>query len=234
MAEPYFTIRVLCTLGLRGVLTDIEPLLTRRGLYIEPTFGATNLLLPKIALGEAADVAILTDDAIAHLAQQGTVAAGSQRNLALSAIGVAVAGGSAKPYIRTVETLKQTLMVARSIGYSKSGASGLHFAEVIQRLGIAEEVKRKAKVIDGVIGEMVARHEVELGIQQISELKLVQGIDIIGVLPDEVQKVTTFTAGIFNNCTRPAAASVLIATLAGPEVAAVMRRQGLEPAPAVR
>lgn len=233
MADPYFTIRILCTLGLRGVLTEIEPLLARRGLYVAPTFGATNLLLPKIALGEAADVAILTDDAIAHLTKQGTIAADSPRNLALSAIGIAIASGSAKPYIRTVETLKQTLMVARSIGYSKSGASGLHFAEIIQRLGIADEVRRKAKIIDGVIGELVARHEVELGVQQISELKLVQGIDIIGVLPDELQKVTTFTAGVFNTCARPAAAGVLIAALATPEVAAVMRKQGLEPAPPV-
>jgi molybdate transport system substrate-binding protein len=232
-ADPYFTIRVLCTLGLRGVMTEIEPLLVRRGLYVESTFGATNLLLPKIALGEAADVAILTDDAIAHLTKQGTIAAHTPRNLALSAIGVAIASGSAKPYIRTIETLKQTLMVARSIAYSKSGASGLHFAEIIQRLGIAEEVRRKAKIIDGVIGELVARHEVELGVQQISELKLVQGIDIVGVLPDELQKVTTFTAGVFNNCPRPAAAGVLIAALASPEVAAVMRKQGLEPAPAV-
>jgi molybdate transport system substrate-binding protein len=233
MADSYLKIRVLCTLGLRGVMTEIEPLLAQRGLYVESTYGATNLLLPKIALGEVADVAIMTDDAIAHLTRQGTIATGSQRNLALSAIGIAVASGSAKPYIRTIETLKQTLMVARSVGYSKSGASGLHFAEIIQRLGIAEEVKRKSKVIDGVIGELVARHEVELGVQQISELKLVEGIDIIGVLPDELQKVTTFTGGVFNTSARPAAAGVLIAALASPEVAAVMRKQGLEPAPAV-
>ena len=118
----------------------------------------------------------------------------------------------------------------RSIAYSKSGASGLHFAEVIARLGIAAEINRKAKVIDGVIGELVARHEVELGVQQVSELKLVEGIEIVGTLPDELQKFTTFSAGIFASSMRPAAASLLIAALAAPEVGAIMRRQGLEPA----
>ena len=233
MPETSLPIRVLCTLGLQGVLTEVGPSLARRGLYVVPTFGATNLMLPKIALGEAADVAILTDDAITHLVQLGTIQSHSRRDLALSAIGIAVASGAAKPYIRTVETFKQTLMVARSIGFSRSGASGLHFADVIEQLGIAEEVRRKSKVIDGVIGEMVARHEVELGIQQVSELKLVEGIDIVGPLPDELQKVTTFTAGVFANSARPAAAGVLIAALASPEVAAVMRRQGLEPTVAV-
>ena len=230
----FVPIRLVSTLGLRGVMTEIAPLLARRGLEFEATYGATRLLTRQFADGAKRDVAILTDEAIAELTERGTIAAGSRRDLARSAIGVAVAAGAAKPYFRTVDTFKQTMLTARSIAYSRSGASGLHFAELIKRLGIADEVNRKARVMDGVVGELVARGEVDLAVQQISELKLVPGIEIVGALPDELQKITTFSAGVFAATTRPAAAGLLIAAIATPEVAAVMRKQGMEPVAAVR
>jgi len=230
----YVPIRLISTLGMRGVMTEITPLLVKNGLDFTATYGATRLLTQKLAAGETAEVAILTDEAIAELISSGTIAAGSRRDLARSAIGIAVAAGAARPYFRTAESFKQTMLTARSIAYSRSGASGLHFAELIKRLGIADEVNRKAKVIDGVVGELVARKEVDLAVQQISELKLVPGIEIVGTLPDELQKITTFSAGIFAASTRPAAAGLLIAALASPEVAAVMRKQGMEPVAAVR
>ena len=230
----FVPIRLISTLGMRGVMTEITPLLAKRGLDFTATYGATKLLTQKMAAGETAEVAILTDEAIADLTTRGTIAAGSRRDLARSAIGIAVAAGAAKPYFRTADTFKQTMLAARSIAYSKSGASGLHFAELIKRLGIADEVNRKATVLDGVVGELVARREVDLAVQQISELKLVPGIEIVGALPDELQKITTFSAGIFAASTRPAAARLLITALATPEIAAVMRKQGMEPVAAVR
>jgi molybdate transport system substrate-binding protein len=230
----YVPIRLMSTLGMRGVMTEITPFLTKVGLDFTATYGATKLLTQKMAAGETAEVAILTDEAIAELTSSGMIAAGSRRDLARSAIGIAVAAGAAKPYFRTAETFTQTMLAARSIAYSRSGASGLHFAELIRRLGIADEVNRKAKVIDGVVGELVARREVDLAVQQISELKLVPGIEIVGALPDELQKITTFSAGIFSATTRPAAAGLLISALTSPEVAAVMRKQGMEPVAAVR
>jgi molybdate transport system substrate-binding protein len=233
MADLGFAIRMFCTLGLRGVMTEITPSLARRGLDFAPTYGATTLMLQKMAAGETADIAILTDAAIADLIKKGKIPASSRRDLARSAIGIAVPTGAPKPYIGTVQTFKQTLLVARSIAYSKSGASGLHFAELIAKLGIADEVNRKATVQDGVVGELAARREVDIAVQQVSELKLVQGIDIAGVLPDELQKITTFSAGIFAATPRPAAAGLLLAALTTPEVAAVMRNQGLEPVAAV-
>jgi molybdate transport system substrate-binding protein len=138
------------------------------------------------------------------------------------------------PYFRTTETFKQTMLTARSIAYSASGASGLHFAELIKRLGIANEVNRKAKVLDGLVGELVARKEVELAVQQISELTLVPGIAIVGALPEALQKITTFSAGILAATNRPAAAGLLISALTTPEVASVMRKLGMEPLAAVR
>lgn len=229
MTDPRLAIRILCTLGLRGLLDEITPALARRGLDFAASYGATNILLPKIAAGEAADVAILTDTAIEGLVQRGMLAAGSRRDLARSAIGLAVKSGAAKPDIRTVESFKQAILAARSVAFSRSGASGVHFAEVIGRLGIADEVTRKARVFDGVVGELAAKGEVEIAIQQVSELKLVDGIDIVGLLPDELQKVTVFSAGVFATSARPAAAGLFIETLGTPEVAAVMRKQGLEP-----
>ena len=229
MTDPRLAIRILCTLGLRGLLDEITPALARRGLDFAASYGATNILLPKIAAGETADVAILTDTAIEGLVQRGMLAAGSRRDLARSAIGLAVKAEAAKPDIRTVESFKQAILAARSVAFSKSGASGVHFAEVIGRLGIADEVTRKARVFDGVVGQLAAKGEVEIAIQQVSELKLVDGIDIVGLLPDELQKVTVFSAGVFATSARPAAAGLFIETLGTPEVAAVMRKQGLEP-----
>jgi len=234
MTDPRFTLRVMSTLGLQGVITEITPVLMRRGLNFLPFYGATNVLMPRITVGEAVDVVILTDTAIEALAQRGTVAAGSRRDLARSAIGIAVKAGAAKPDIRTVDSFRQALISARSIAFSKSGASGMHFAELIQRLGVAAEVNAKARIFDGVVGELAARGEVELAVQQVSELKLVDGLDIVGALPDELQKITVFSAGIIATTTRPAAASLLIAALATPEAMGAMRRQGLEPIASVR
>jgi molybdate transport system substrate-binding protein len=233
MANQPAAIRILCTLGLRGVLTDVAPMLAGRGLDFVAAYGATNMLLGRMAEGESADVAILVDAAIDDLTRQGRIAAGSRRDLARSDVGIAVAAGAARPDIGTVETFRHAMLAARSIGYSKSGASGLHFAELIGRLGIAAEVIRKAKVQDGVVGELAANGEVEIAVQQISELKLVDGIDIVGSLPGELQKLTVFSAGILAASARPAAATTLIQALATPDVTAVMRAQGLEPIGAV-
>jgi molybdate transport system substrate-binding protein len=222
-------IRVLCTLGLRGLLDEITSALNGRGLYFTPSYGATNVLIPKIGAGETADVAILTDAGIEGLIEHGTLAAGSRRDLARSAIGIAVKAGAPKPDVRTPEAFKQTLLAARSIAFSRSGASGIHFANLISQLGIADEVARKARIFDGVVGTLAARGEVEIAVQQVSELKLVGGIDIVGPLPDALQKVTVFSAGVFAKSARPAAAGLFIEALRTPDVAAVMRNQGLEP-----
>jgi molybdate transport system substrate-binding protein len=227
--DLHLAIRILCTLGLRGLLDEITPALDGRGLYFVASYGATNVLIPKIGAGETADVAILTDAGIEGLIEHGTLAAGSRRDLARSAIGIAVKAGAPKPDIRTVDSFKQTLLAARSIAFSRSGASGIHFANLISQLGIADEVARKARIFDGVVGTLAARGEVEIAVQQVSELKLVGGIDIVGPLPDALQKVTVFSAGVFAKSARPAAAGLFIEALRTPDVAAVMRNQGLEP-----
>jgi molybdate transport system substrate-binding protein len=229
VTDQRLSIRVLCTLGLRGLLDEITPALDARGLYFAASYGATNVLMPKIGAGETADVAILTDTGIEGLIEHGTLATGSRCDLARSAIGIAVKAGASKPDISTPEAFKQTLRAARSIAFSRSGASGIHFANLISQLGIADEVARKARIFDGVVGTLAARGEVEIAVQQVSELRLVDGIDIVGPLPDALQKVTVFSAGVFAASPRPAAGRVFIEALRTPDVAAVMRKQGLEP-----
>ena len=229
MADLSLSIRVMCTLGLRGLLEEIAPALDARGLYFAPSYGATNVLLPKITTGETAEVAILTDAAIEGLVEHGTIAAGLRRDLARSSIGIAVKEGAPRPDISTPEAFKHALLLAKSIAFSRSGASGIHFANLITQLGIATEVAGKARIFDGVVGELAARGEVEIAVQQVSELKLVSGIDIVGPLPEQLQKVTVFSAGVLAASARPAAAGLFIEALRTPAVAAVMRKQGLEP-----
>jgi molybdate transport system substrate-binding protein len=229
VADLRLSIRVMCTLGLRGLLDEVGPALDGRGLYFVPSYGATNVLLPRITTGETADVAILTDEAVEGLIEHGTLAAGSRRDLARSSIGIAVKAGAPKPDIGTPAAFKQALLAAKSIAFSRSGASGIHFANLINHLGIGDEIARKARVFDGVVGTLAARGEVEIAVQQVSELKLVAGIDIVGPIPDALQKVTVFSAGVFAASARPAAAGLFIDALRAPQIAAVMRNQGLEP-----
>ena len=229
MADLRLSIRVMCTLGLRGVIDEIGLMLDARGLYFVPSYGATNVLLPKITTGETADVAILTGEAIEGLIEHGTLVPGSRRDIARSSIGIAVKAGAPKPDISTPEAFKHAMLLARSIAFSRSGASGIHFANLINQLGIGTEVAGKARIFDGVVGTLAAKGEVEIAVQQISELKLAGGVDIVGPLPDALQKVTVFSGGVFAASTRPAAAGLFIEALRSPQVAAVMRKQGLEP-----
>src|SRR5262245_66212570 len=128
MAPPAFPIRMFCTLGLRGVMTEFTPALAGRGLDFTPIYGATSLMLQRMAQGETADMAILTDAAIADLIEQGIITADSRRDLARSAIRIAVRAGAPKPDIGTAQTLKQTPLAARTRRESTRPARGLHIA----------------------------------------------------------------------------------------------------------
>src|SRR5262249_21739907 len=178
--------------------------------YFAPSYGATNVLLPKIAIGEAADVAILTDAAVEGLVDHGTLASGSRRDLARSSIGIAVKQGAPKPDISTPEAFKHALLLARSIAFSRSGASGIHFANLIRQLGIATQAPGRPRICEGVVARRGAGGEVEIAARRGSELKLVPGIDIVGALPEPLQKVTVFSAGVFVASARPAAAGLFV------------------------
>jgi molybdate transport system substrate-binding protein len=221
---------VLSTLALRGVLVETEAEFRgRTGLAIEARYKSTNAQLIAIADGATADVAIITRPAIDQLTAKGKIVPGSTKDVAQSGVGLAVRAGAPKPDISTVVAFKQTILAAKSIAFSRLGASGVHFAEVIERLGIADEIRRKAIISDAYMGEIVARGDAELAVQQVSELMPVAGIDIVGPLPGELQKISLFAAGIFTAAKNPAGGAKLVSFLAEPELAPILERKGLSP-----
>jgi len=196
-----------------------------------PSMGDTPQAIPnRIRRGEPADVLIMVGDALGDLIKQGKVVANSRVDLARSSIGIAVRAGAPTPDIGSVEAVKRALIDAKSIAYSDS-ASGVYVStELFQRLGIADEVKGKSRMIPAEpVGAVVARGEAEIGFQQMSELRSISGITIVGPLPPELQKITVFSAGVAAEAKEPDAAKALIAYLASPAAAPVVAKTGLEP-----
>lgn len=226
------TLKLLSTLAVQGALPALAARYEQSaGTSIEIHFAPTNGLLARIAAGEAADVAILTRSAVDDLAAKGVLAADSVADVAVSLVGIAVKAGAARPDISSVEALKAALLQAKSIACSRIGASGVFFADLIERLGIADAVNAKATIIPGgFTAELAARGEAELAVQQVSELMLVAGIDVLGPLPPGAESVTTFTAGVFANAANPAAARHLIAHLRSADAAQALTAAGLQPA----
>ena len=196
-----------------------------------PSMGTTHNAIPmRLERGEAIDVVIMAGPALADLIKQGKVRPDSRVDLVRSNIGMAVKAGAPKPDISTVEALKHTLLQAKSIGYSDS-ASGVYLStELFPKLGIAEQIKSKTRKIEAdPVGGLVASGEVEIGFQQISELRPVKGIDIVGELPPGAQRTIVFAAGIPVTAKQPEAAKALIQWLASPAAHPAIKKSGLEP-----
>ncbi len=197
-----------------------------------PSMGTTHNAIPvRLDRGEAIDVVIMAGPALDDLIKQGKIRAGSRVDLVKSLIGMAVKAGAPRPDISTVDALKHTLLAAKSVAYSDS-ASGVYLStELFPKLGIADQIKAKSKKIEAdPVGGVVATGEFEIGFQQISELRPVKGIDIVGPLPPGAQNVTIFAAGIPTTATHPEAAKKLIEWLASPAAHAAIKKSGLEPA----
>jgi molybdate transport system substrate-binding protein len=190
----------------------------------------------RILNGETVDVVMSGSGAIGDLIQQGKIVPDSKLTLARVGIGLAVRAGSAKPDIATVEAFRRTLLAARSIVYTDpavGGASGIHFERILDRLGIATEIKAKsilnARPATTPNAEIVARGEAELGIQLISEIVAVPGTELLGPLPAELQAMTVISTGIVMTAREPDAAGVLFKFLTSPTAAAVIKASGMEP-----
>jgi molybdate transport system substrate-binding protein len=224
--------KVLCTNGVKSVMLDLVPAFERaHATKVAIAWGSTKTLLDDLEAGADGDLAVLTDDAIDDLIVRGKVVSGTRIDLARSGIGVAVRKGADKPDIGSPEALKHALLAARSVSHSKTGLSGLYFPTVLVRLGIADAVRPKIVLPDPgtPVGEIVARGEAEIGIQQISELLPVAGIDIVGPLPPVLQRITTFSAGVLAAAQEPETAKALahfVATQSKP----LLQQKGLEPA----
>lgn len=192
--------------------------------------GAPDSIPSRLQRGEPVDIVILAGPALDGLIKQGKVVAGSRVDLVRSTIGMAVRAGAPKPDISSVDALKRTLLEAKSIAYSASASGTYLSTELFQRLGIADQIKGKTKRIESErVGTVVARGDAEIGFQQVSELLPIAGIDFVGPLPSEVQKVTVFSAGLAVGAKEPDAAKALIQFLASPAAAPAITKTGLEP-----
>ena len=223
--------RILSTLGVKSVLDEIGPRFeATHGCRLDCSFAPTTVMLDHIRNGERADVAILTSDGIDLLTDIGMLVAGSRVDFGRSWVGLAVKTGGHRPDISTIDKLKAALIATPSIVYSRTGASGIFFAGLIQRLGIADAINRKAIILEfGFTGEVAARGEADLAFQQISELMAVPGLDIVGPIPAELQPNVTFAGGIFKDGLEPVKSRELLKFLSHPDVADVYRRRGLTP-----
>jgi molybdate transport system substrate-binding protein len=184
----------------------------------------------RLAAGESVDIVIVAGDALESLIAGGQIVRGSRVDLARSRIAMAVRRGAPRPDIGTVDALKQALLHARSIAVSASVSGDYLTGELFPRLGIADEVRGKTQRIERErVGEVVARGDAEVGFQQVSELRPIRGIDIVGPLPADVQRVTVFAAGIAARATHVEAARALLAFLTSPAARPAIEASGLEP-----
>jgi molybdate transport system substrate-binding protein len=196
-----------------------------------PSMGNTPQAVPnRIARGEPVDVVIMVGEALDELIKGGKAVAASRADLARSVIAGAVRTGTPKPDLGSVEAFKRALANAKSIAYSDS-ASGVYIETVLYgRLGVSDAIRAKSRRIPAEpVGEVVARGDAELGFQQMSELLPIKGIDLIGPIPAEIQKVTLFSAAIATGAKQPEPAAALIRFLSAPAAAPVIKKSGMEP-----
>ncbi|WP_339039171.1 substrate-binding domain-containing protein [Bradyrhizobium symbiodeficiens] len=224
-------LRILSTLGLMGAMRSLPSAYeAATGVRIDADFAPTLALLKRLREGEAADLVILTREGLDEMIAEGRVLAESAADLARSYVGIAVQAGQAHPDIGSEAALRGTLLAARSVAYSRLGASGVYFAQLIVRMGIAAEINAKATVVEqGFTAERLVSGEADLAVQQISELKQVGGIEVVGPIPHELQTPAVFSAGRIATAKHADAADRLLRYLASLEVVPVLRQSGLEP-----
>jgi len=228
-------IKVYSSIGVRSAAEGLFGQFEKTsGHKLAVTWGTAPMLGKRIESGESADVLILSRAGMDGLLKHGKVAPGSDVTLAGSGVAIAVKAGAPKPDISTPEALKQTLLNTKSIAYSEpsaGGASGVYFAKLIERLGIAEVMKPKTKFppAGGFSAELLMTGEAELAVQQKPELLHVAGAEIVGMLPGDLNMVTQFAAGIMPQSKNADAAKALIAFLRSPGAKAAIRSKGLEP-----
>jgi molybdate transport system substrate-binding protein len=228
MSDPV-QIKILSGGAMKALMVDVVPLFERaNGTKAEIRFALTSVLKKEIEDGAAFDIALLPRPELDALAKTGKIAAGTQTDITRSAVGLAVRAGMPKPDIGTVEALKRTLLKAKSIGYS-DGPSGAYIADLLVRLDIADEMKPKTRLTSRPVAEIVAEGEAEIGMQQIVAILPVKGAELVGPLPGELQNIIVYAVGLAAGSRQSGAARALVAFMATPEVARMIRAKGMEP-----
>jgi molybdate transport system substrate-binding protein len=230
-------IRVLSTIAVKSVMEDLIPRFEREsGHRVAIQYGTTAVLKKQIEAGENFDVAIFTPpELIEEMIKQGRIAADTRSDFARTSVGVAVRRGTPKPDISSLEAFRNSLLAAKTIGYTdpaRGGTSGVHLKAVIESFGIAGQVDAKAKLSPGIppLVESIANGEVEIGVLQISEIVADPRLELVGPLPKGAEKATVMTIGLRTDSKVAAAGLALIRFLTSPDVAPVIKARGLEPA----
>jgi molybdate transport system substrate-binding protein len=231
-------IKVFSTIGLQSALEELAPQFEKAsGHKLNFTWATAAILVKRVQAGESADLMVLTKQSLEALIKDSKASAAPDATFASSGIAVVVKKGAPKPDISTPEAFKQALLNATTIAYSDpaaGGASGVYFAKLLERMGIAEQMKAKTKhpPPSGNAAVLVVNGEAELAIQQEPELLSVAGVDPVGPLPAELNNITMYSAGVGAGSQQAEAANALIRFLHSPEAQAVFKAKGLKPADA--
>jgi molybdate transport system substrate-binding protein len=216
------TLKVLCARSMTTAVNAFAAKFTRAsGQELDITFATVGALQARIAGGERADILILGAPAIAKMEQAGAIVPGSRKDIARTSIGIAVRSDAPAPDISTAEAFKQTLGAARVIAFSDAavgGSAGVHLAQLWGRMGMADEIKRKAmpQKSGGEVATRVAEGQADIGLTLIAEIVPIPGVRVVGKIPAPLGNDTTYAAGISSDCADQAAAAAFIAALAGP------------------
>jgi molybdate transport system substrate-binding protein len=224
---------VFSTIGVRSAAEQLFAQFDKASHKLAVTWGTAPMLVKRIEDGDTADVVVLSRAGIEALQKKGKIAPGTETTLASSGVGIAVKAGAPKPDISTPEALKRTLLAAKSIAYSEpsaGGASGVYFAKLLERMGIAEAMKPKTKYPPpgGFSANLLITGEAELAVQQKPELLHVAGAEVIGLLPGDLNVVTEFAVAIMTACKNGDAGKALIKMLQSPESISTFRSKGLD------
>jgi len=225
-------IKVVASVGVKAVLEELAPQFERAGEHkVKITFGTAVPLKRQIDAGESFDVVILTPALVEDLAKGGKIAPGTASNVAKAGIGVAIRAGAPKPDIGTPDAFKRALVNAKSIAYSKEGQSGTAMARLIERLGLAEELKARTvlETRSGKVAANVVEGKAELAFTLLSEILPIAGAEVAGMLPAELQSYVVFTAGVGAGAANPQAAKAFIDFLKAPAALPVLKAKGMEP-----
>src|ERR1700704_1971355 len=225
-------VTVLAGMGVVSGVRDVAASFERAtGHKVNVSFEAGPSLMQKVNAGAPADLVTHYPEIIDDLIKQGKVV-GSRVDFARAGVGVAVKAGAPKPDISTPEAFRRAMLAAKSIAYARTGASGIIAAKLMERLGLAEQLKDKTKLVDGVpVAEVVAKGEAEIGMQQINVILPVAGADYVGPLPAELQGYVDFAVGVLAVSKERDAAQALLKFMSSPEAAPLIRKSGMEPAP---
>jgi molybdate transport system substrate-binding protein len=223
-------VKVMLSAAFKEAYVELVPEFERAtGHTVVTIWAPTVEMLKRLKGGEAVDLVIIAADSLEELITLGRIAPGSRVDLVKSGIGVAIRAGAPRPDIGTTEAFRQTLLAVKSIAYS-TGPSGVYIESLFKRLGIADELKPKIKQLQGVpIGEVVARGDAEIGFQQVSEILPVAGIELLGPLPAEIQRITVFSIGLHTGAQNVETARALVRFFTSPAAVPVIRKKGMEP-----